>query len=330
MRKPLRSTRRDGAVLPLVTISLIGLLAFVALAIDIGLMAVARTQAQATADVAALAGARTLDGNAGNNRTNAEAEAREAAQANSVLGTPVAAAQITTAQAGVYKYNTTSLRFVTDFVNAPSGLEAYGAMRVVINADQQTYFGRFLGVNSMKVSAVATAVHRPRDMAISLDFSGSMKFSSEFNYPPTVSPTIDITGVLNPDSRFPRFGPWTIYPVATAGNPNPMQRLERYVDSGGETHAVNNLTIETDNGPADRPELPDERLLPRDERLRLQRRPGRGVLQHHQHPGLHPGTGHLEQPVRERLQGRPVAAQVGGQFDEPGRGRLRQERRLNW
>ncbi|HVK08714.1 MAG TPA: pilus assembly protein TadG-related protein [Gemmataceae bacterium] len=249
MRKPLRTSRRDGAVLPLVTISLIGLLAFVALAVDVGLMAVARTQAQSAADVAALAGARTLDGTPGNNRANAEAEAREAARANHILGQGVTVAQVTTVQAGVYKYNTTSLRFVTDFQNPPAGLEAYGAMRVVINADQQTYFGRFLGVNSMKVAAVATAVHRPRDVHISLDFSGSMKFASEYNYPPTVSGSIDISGVLNADPRFPRFGPWKLYPLATAGNPNPMQRLERYVDSGGETHAVNNLTVESDNGP---------------------------------------------------------------------------------
>lgn len=250
MRKPLRTARRPGAVLPLVTICLIGLLGFVALAVDIGLMAVARTQAQAAADVAALAGARTLDGTSGNNRTNAELEAKQAAQSNAVLGANVTAGQITTSQAGVYKYNTVSQRFVADFATAPTGLEAYGAMRVIIVADQQTYFGRVLGVNSMAVSAVATAVHRPRDVAISLDFSGSMKFSSEFNYPPTVSSSIDVSGTLNPDPRFPRFGPWKVYPVAVAGTPNPMQRVDDYTDTGGETHATNNLTTETGNGPA--------------------------------------------------------------------------------
>jgi hypothetical protein len=43
MRLSVRTALRPGAVLPLVTISLIGLLAFVALAVDIGLLAVART-----------------------------------------------------------------------------------------------------------------------------------------------------------------------------------------------------------------------------------------------------------------------------------------------
>lgn len=241
--------RRTGAVLPLVTVCLVGLLAFVALAIDIGLMAVARSQAQAAADVGALAGARTLNGNSGNNKTAAEAEAREAILANGVLGSQITSSQVTSVSTGVYRYNTTTSRFTADFVNPPGALEAYGAMRVVVNSDQQTYFGRVLGVNSMTVGAVATAVHRPRDLSVSLDFSGSMKFSSEFNYPPSVSNTVNIDGGLSGDPRFPRFGPWMIYPVATTGTPNPMQRLDRYVDSGGETHASNNMTVATANGP---------------------------------------------------------------------------------
>ena len=114
--------------------------------------------------------------------------------------------------------------------------------------DQSTYFGSVLGVNSIGVAAQATAVHRPRDTAISLDFSGSMKFSCEFNYPP-ISGGGTVVGGLNPDPVFPRFGPWAVYPVATPATPNPMQRLEAYIDSGGETHAVNNMTTTTANGP---------------------------------------------------------------------------------
>src|SRR5262249_20981570 len=139
-------------------------------------------------------------------------------------------------------------RFEADFVNTPGTNESYGAMQIRITTQQDTYFGRVLGVNAMTVSAESTAVHRPRDIAISLDFSGSMKFSSEFNYPP-ISGTVNVTGTLNPDDRFPRFGPWSIYPVATTGNPNPMQRLDPFIDSGGEAHAMNNLTVETVHGP---------------------------------------------------------------------------------
>src|SRR5262245_66003254 len=105
MRLPPNTARRPGAVLPLVTVCLVGLMAFVAFGIDVGMMAVARTQSQSAADIGAMAGARTLTGQSGNNRTNAETEAREAAMANSVLGTQITSAQVTSIQSGVYKYD---------------------------------------------------------------------------------------------------------------------------------------------------------------------------------------------------------------------------------
>lgn len=241
-----RASLRPAAVLPLVTICLVGLFGFVALAIDIGMMAVARTQSQSAADAGALAGARTLNGKSGNNRTAAEAEASEAAQANVVLNSQVTAAQVTTVRSGVYRYNTTSQRFVAEFGSAPTSLEAYGVMQVVITTQQPTYFGRVLGVNSMQVGAQATAVHRPRDVAISLDFSGSMKFSSEYNYPP-ISGSTQVTGTLNGDDRFPQFGPWKIFPT---GSTTPMRFTgSSFIDSGGEVHARNNMTITTPHGP---------------------------------------------------------------------------------
>src|SRR5947209_19738598 len=60
-------TRRRGAVLALVAVGLIGLITMVALAIDIGMVAVARNQCQNAADAAAMAGARTLSGDSDNN-----------------------------------------------------------------------------------------------------------------------------------------------------------------------------------------------------------------------------------------------------------------------
>lgn len=248
MRKPSQASLRKGAVLPLVTICLIALFGFVTLAIDVGMMAVARSQAQSAADISALAGARTLNGQSGNNVTGAVAEAKDAATSNYVLGAKVTESQVVVAQAGVYRYNASAQRFTADFVNPPGSSEAYGAMQVRITTSQLTYFGRVLGTNSLAISAESTAVHRPRDIAISLDFSGSMKFSSEFNYP-LIYGTVPVTGGLNPDPVFPRFGPWSIYPVATTGNPNPMQRLDAFIDSGGETHAANNLTTTTTLGP---------------------------------------------------------------------------------
>ena len=48
---------RVGMVLPLLAVSMVALLSFVALAVDVGMLAVARTQCQNAADAAAMAGA---------------------------------------------------------------------------------------------------------------------------------------------------------------------------------------------------------------------------------------------------------------------------------
>src|SRR5436305_1579132 len=59
--------RRKGTILPLAAISLVSVCGFVALAFDIGLIAVAKTQCQNSADAGSMAGARSLDGSAGQN-----------------------------------------------------------------------------------------------------------------------------------------------------------------------------------------------------------------------------------------------------------------------
>lgn len=262
--KSVEHDRRRGAVLPIVTVCLVGLMAFVALAIDIGIMVVARTQSQNAADIAALAGARTLDGrNAANNMNAAIAEAKEAATSNLVLNSAITMSQVTAVDPGIFRYDTANRRFQAVFGQAPGTNEAYGVMRVTIVSQQPTVFARVLGIQSLNVGATATAVHRPRDIAVILDYSGSMAYCSLFSYPQGGT----VTGSLNPDSRFPRFGPWSIYdgpgmvldpenPGSTPSNlntympPTPMQRVFSHVDDGGETRAPNNLTIDTRNGPA--------------------------------------------------------------------------------
>src|SRR5690348_3100145 len=105
--------RRRGAVLPLVVVCLIILFAFVALAIDLGVMAVSRTQAQNAADSAAMAGARTLTGDpaTNNNYDNVTPNADAAAAANTVLGKAVQASQVQV-DIGSYTYDYTQSKFV--------------------------------------------------------------------------------------------------------------------------------------------------------------------------------------------------------------------------
>ena len=69
-------------MLPLFALLLVAICGFVALAVDLGMVAMARTQCQNAADSAALAGARTINGSADSNLTAATANAQAAADAN--------------------------------------------------------------------------------------------------------------------------------------------------------------------------------------------------------------------------------------------------------
>ena len=58
------STLRRGTVLPLVVLTMMILLGFLALAIDLSMLAIAKTQVQQAADLVALTAARSLNGEA--------------------------------------------------------------------------------------------------------------------------------------------------------------------------------------------------------------------------------------------------------------------------
>ena len=60
---PSRWDRRQGSIVPLLAITIVALVGFLALAIDLGILVMAKTQAQNAADLAALTAARTLKGN---------------------------------------------------------------------------------------------------------------------------------------------------------------------------------------------------------------------------------------------------------------------------
>src|SRR3954469_4654078 len=130
-----RRARRAGSILPLLVICLIALMGMIALAIDVGMVAVARTQAQDVADLAALAGARMFTGDASNasnlnNVATAVATAKAAADNNAILGRPVTSPMIGT-RTGVYTYDAANQRFTASFPNAP-GADAWSVMEVTL------------------------------------------------------------------------------------------------------------------------------------------------------------------------------------------------------
>src|SRR3954468_24606687 len=96
-------TRRRGATLPLVALSLVGMCSFVALGVDVGRVAVARVQCQNAADVAAMAGARSLNGVLPQDLSTPTGNAVAAAQKYQVLSQPIANTDIAITH-GTYHY----------------------------------------------------------------------------------------------------------------------------------------------------------------------------------------------------------------------------------
>ncbi|MDW8244563.1 MAG: pilus assembly protein TadG-related protein, partial [Thermogemmata sp.] len=235
---------RRGVAIPLIAVCVIGLFAFVALAVDLGMLAVSRTHAQNAADIAALAGARTLSNKPGmlnNNLTDAVAAARSAATSNFHLSSQFTNAQVQRIEVGQYVYDVNSQQFrvttwydVTNNPNIAPSNGSWTAMRVHMNATQTTYFMRLFGVNAMATYAIATAVYRPRDIAFVIDMTGSMQFSSIFN----------MNGKShNPDTLIPRFGHYS--------NSSIQNQIiaSNNISSGAYSYARNNFTIYTPAGP---------------------------------------------------------------------------------
>jgi Flp pilus assembly protein TadG len=192
----------------LIAVLLVGLLAFVAMAIDLGLMMIARTQAQDTADAAAMAGARTLNGDTANNNNyaNAGPNATTAATAHTILNQPVTSSQVTTT-IGDYYYDSTAGAFKINATGRQTG-DNWTLVQTTVKASGSFFFGQyFFGISGFNVSATATAAHRPRDIVIIQDFSGSMRFDSLIGTPHNATRNAS----MNPETVYPKFGHYGSY-----------------------------------------------------------------------------------------------------------------------
>ncbi len=199
-----RNNRRSGVALVLVLVATIALFAFVALAIDLGMLAVARTQLQDAVDLAAMAGARTLNGDssANNNYSSVSPNAISVATANSVLSKPITSGQVSL-QIGRYVYVPSNQRFEGVIPGPSSENWSMVSAQVTANVNNNLAFAKVFNVGSSNMAATATAVHRPRDVAVVLDYSGSMRYGSTLGLPFGSSSR---TSSNNPDSQIPLFG----------------------------------------------------------------------------------------------------------------------------
>lgn len=206
MRKTNRLNQRRGNILVLVAILILPLIAFLALSIDVGLLTLARTQCQDASDIAALAGVRALNGTSQNNNYAAVTPAaQQAAGNNFVLSKPIAASQVSI-NIGRYVYNTTTQQFEGQFPGPSTDNWSLVQATSTVNVSSGLPFASVLGISVGSVQTISTAVHRPRDVAIVLDFSGSMRFASYLG--------VNNGGGMvsnNPDTVVPTFGHYSSF-----------------------------------------------------------------------------------------------------------------------
>jgi len=163
--KPSRRSKRRGAVLVLAAVLFMVMLAMVAFAIDIGYLSLVRTQLQAAADAAALAGAASTNLSLAESR----ATAQDIAARNIAGGRPVLLND-SDIEFGVWDVETRTF--------TPS--QSWNAVRVTARHDAtsggptQLFFGPLLGVAAVNQQASAVATVNPRDIAFVVDLSGSM------------------------------------------------------------------------------------------------------------------------------------------------------------
>lgn len=237
MRRSRRPKSRRGAVLPMMAISAIVLLGFMALAIDVGMIATARCQCQNAADSAAMAGARALngDGAGGYNASGVMPAALGAISANKVNGQNLEAKHLSLAS-GSYTYDYSQSKFVP---NVPAlASDSPNLVQATVNYAGSNLFASLLGASGYNVSVSATAAHRPRDVALILDLSGSMRFDSLLSVPYFGSRTQS----NNPDTVYPTFGHYSASSLSLRNSASGSQTI------GGNTYGLANTSTTTDAG----------------------------------------------------------------------------------
>src|SRR5690242_13169648 len=111
-----RVTRRRGTVIAFLVVTLVVLVAFLGLAIDIGMLSIAKTQAQQAADLAALTAARTLSGDPHTtyNQGQATTNAQNILTYNVILGRSIQSSQLNLTY-GSYDYTESTQTFVANY-----------------------------------------------------------------------------------------------------------------------------------------------------------------------------------------------------------------------
>jgi len=166
--------QRRGIVVILAAIVLVVMLAMAAFAVDLGYVALVRTQLQTAADAAALAAvatSTTID--------DAKATALSYANQHRASGRQIAI-QAGDVQCGTWNADTGVFTVVT------SGLS--NAVKVTTKTDETRggrtalFFGNIFGLSSITQQASAIATTNPRDICFVIDLSASMHYDAQPSY----------------------------------------------------------------------------------------------------------------------------------------------------
>jgi Flp pilus assembly protein TadG len=168
----LRRSRR-GAIAVLAAFLAVFMLGMIAFSVDLGYLSLVRTQLQATADSAALAGAGTMN----TDTADMIAAAQNFATRNNVAGRT---AQLASGDVEPGIWNATARTFTP---SAQLGNAVRVTVRTSANTGGETplFFGRVFGQSSMAQQAAAIATANPRDIAFVIDLSGSMNDDTDPN-----------------------------------------------------------------------------------------------------------------------------------------------------
>jgi len=210
---------------------------FLALSIDLGMLAIARTQVQQAADLTALTAMRTMNGNSSinYNQSAATTNAQNVVTYNSILGQSLQSSQLQLTF-GSYDYNQTTGAFQANFPPTSGSPETAVAATVTSNGLPSAFSQIWKTQLLPNVSASAQAVHRPRDIALVMDLSGSMRFGTCLGFDfYTNSRTSN-----NPDTLIPTFGHYSSNNAGLQGpSTNQTSSDDSYTISPSNTTAAN-------------------------------------------------------------------------------------------
>jgi len=187
--------KRKGAVLVLAAALMVIVMAFASLSIDVGYLSLARTQMQTAADAAALAGASELSGTLApaQVKINAIAAAKETALANRAANQSSVFLRDSDIVLGKRSWNAASQTYQNQWGDAYT---PYNIVKVDVSRKENAnmdpgartaadhglplFFAPIFGQKTANMDVSAVATFQPRDIALVLDFSGSMNDDSEF------------------------------------------------------------------------------------------------------------------------------------------------------